>query len=306
MRPLVRIPIRLRSSRHPRLIATAVLAAVIGAGLGGCGEKVEPGQQATLTITSGFGEKVIVGPKSTPVTAGLTAMRQLQPAAKVETAYAGKFVDSINGLKGSGSAGNDWLFYVDGTQSDTGAASWRVKAGEQIQWDYHQWRDITAPEAIVGAYPRPLVNDGVKLVCMPSGSAACARVKKQFPKPGSVTVVVGEWDDIAGVQGVPDLTQPALDNGAFASFTGKPGSRELELLATDGKIAVTNGAGAGLVAASRVGKAITWVVTGTDEAGVRGASLLLEQAVLRNKFVISWQGARGAISLPVPAGGGAQ
>jgi hypothetical protein len=288
-----------------RLSCVFALVAVIAAAFAGCGQTAS-GPPAELSITRDFGSKTLLT-KSTPVTPGLTAMRQIQGNAKVGTAYSGKFVDTINGLKGSGTAGNDWLFYVDGEQSEKGAASWRVRPKEAIQWDYHQWRDITTPEAIVGAYPRPLSTKGVKPLCRPSNADDCsAAIKglKYSDRPGAVTLVIGTWDEVAGVKGVPDLTEPAADNGGFARFTGKPGSRKLELLGTDGRVNTTNGAGVGLVLASRTGKAITWIVTGTDDAGVHGAVSMLNESTLKNRFAVAWLGPYGAQALPIWAGEG--
>jgi hypothetical protein len=295
-----------RSSTSPALVRALATALVVAAGAaaGGCGQSAKPGQTATLAISRDFGTEMLFGPKQTPVTAGLTAMRQLQSNVGVKTSYGGRYVDAIYGNASSAGAGDDWLYYVDGEQSNSGAAAWRVKPGQTIQWDYHQWRDITTPEAIVGAYPRPLSTKGVNLVCAPKGTQPCAAAGKKFPatavRSGAVKLVIGPWSSIAGIAGVPDLSKPAVDNGAFADFTGKPGALKMQLLGRDGKIAVTAAAGTGLIAAARQGDAITWIVTGTDEVGVGRAVRMLGSTYLANLFAVAVTGENVVAPLPVP------
>jgi hypothetical protein len=307
---VMRTSVRIRFSRASRLTAIAVLAVAVGVVAGGCGEQVDQGQAASLAVTQDFGQKVVLPAKSTQITPGLTAMRQLQKSAKVATSYGGRFVSAIDGLAGSAGAGNDWLFYVDGTQSDSGAAAWRVKAGQRIQWDFHQWRDITAPEAIVGAFPRPLSSEGVKLVCKPASSAACDLVRKQFPRDSAArdaaTVVVGGWDDIAKLKGVPDLSLPAIDNGAFASFTGKPGARTIEVLGANGEIQRNIVPVVGLIAASKNGNELTWLITGIDANGAAAAAKHLLTRELRNKFALAVMGDAESDPLPIQQAGTAK
>lgn len=293
----------MRAKRSTTVSTIAILAIAGSCVLTGCGQSAKPGENAQLTITRDFGQEVVLKAKQTPVTAGLTAMRQLKLNAAVKTTYGGKFVNAIAGVEGNAGAGTDWLFYVNGIQSETGAVSWRIKSKQKVQWDFHQWRDITTSAAIVGAYPQPMASLGAKLVCKPISSKACAMASKEFPASGSsanaVTVAVGEWDEIARIKGVPDLIAPAAENGAFAAFIGKPGSRQLQLLGNDGEIAATKGAGTGLIAAARSGKAITWVVTGTDAQGVERAASLLRSASLENSFAVAATGTSQMLALPI-------
>ena len=101
-------------------IAATVLSGVVAAG--GCG--LGPGEAAegtaTLRVTSGFGaEEIAAGTLEDP-TPSDTVVRLLDDVAEIETSYGGNFVDSINGLAGSTTAGGpeDWFFFVNGYYSD--------------------------------------------------------------------------------------------------------------------------------------------------------------------------------------------
>ncbi|MGH2906507.1 MAG: DUF4430 domain-containing protein [Solirubrobacterales bacterium] len=273
-------------TRLPLIAVASFLAAAVA---GGCGE-AGGGPAASLTVTRDFGATPVVATRETPVTAGLTAMRQLQTHAKVDTAYGGRYVNALDGIASDATGGKDWLYYVDGSQPDIGATSWRVKPGQRLQWDFHNWRDITTPEAVVGAFPRPFTATGAKLVCLPEDSPGCAAAGKRLKaagigaKPGWVRVVVGEWPRIADEAGVPQLGRPPADSGAFASITP---DHKLQLLGVDGEIAGSYGAGSGLVAAARQGTRVTWVVTGVDAGGVAAAAKLLDHKILNNNFAVA-------------------
>ena len=85
----------------------------------------------------------------------------------------------------------------------------------------------------------------------------------------------------------------------YAKFTG--GGAALALLDPHGKQARTLGAGAGLVAATAQGSATpTWLVTGTNVAGVNAAAAALTPGTLRDHFAVAVQ---GSTATPVPVRG---
>ena len=85
--------------------------------------------------------RVLVRDDAPEVRGADTVMRLLQRNAKVTTRYGGGFVQSIDGVAGGRRGGRpvDWFFYVNGIESDPGAASVRVRAGDRIWWDHHDW-----------------------------------------------------------------------------------------------------------------------------------------------------------------------
>lgn len=67
-----------------------------------------------------------------------TALEQLMAindTVIVEESEFGKFVDSINGLKG-GTDGKYWSFYIDGELSSVGADGFTPEGGELIEWKF--------------------------------------------------------------------------------------------------------------------------------------------------------------------------
>lgn len=261
-----------RAAAMIALAACAVAAAGCGAG------SSADGPPTTLVVTEDFGAGVLAQPADVPATAGLTVLRQLETGNKVTTSYGGRYVESIAGVRED--ADSSWLFYVDGIESKSGAASARLKPGQAVQWDFHPWQSVRTGGAIVGAYPRPLRARGVRVICAPRRSKACAAARRGLRSSGvaigpraPLRMIVGAWSDIEGFDGVPDLTEPGDSNGAFAQFS-KDG-RKLTPFAADGSAGRPLGAGAGLVAAFANGPQPAWVVTGTDAAGAAGAAALL-------------------------------
>lgn len=277
------------------LLATCALIGV------GCGSQAA-GPGTTLTITRDFGAEVLAGAQTVPLTNGLTAMRQLESKSKITTSYGGRYVDSINGVKED--SDSSWLIYVNGIEIDRGATSTRLAGGDRVQWDFHPWQLVRTGGAIVGAYPRPLKSEGVRLLCAPATGAPCKLVRKALTANGitenansSVRMVVGSWNDINGLDGVPDLTD-STTSGGFAEFS--PGGQELRLIAADGNEAQVLRRGAGLLAAyAPNAKDVTWLVTGTDTAGVKQATRLLARPeLLQHRFAFATGGA-DPIPLPV-------
>lgn len=292
------------------VIALPAIAAAAGCGSGGGAGDVVSREDATLVVTRDFGSRTVVSSGRSPITPGLTAMRQLQRHAGTETSYGGRYVTAIGGLKQDLGAGRDWLFYVDGLQASKGAAAWRIKPGQAVQWDYHRWRDVRSGGAIVGAFPRPLNSAGVDLRCAPSRSRQCDIARNALSRAGArvngevtprmVRVIVGEWSEIAALKGVPDLTKPAAANGAFARVAGP---RSLALSGDDGSVRERLGAGSGLIAAFDVHGTVTWLITGVDARGAEAAALSLNLATLKNRFAVAVSDGR-EIGLPLTGAGG--
>src|SRR4051794_31861536 len=107
--------------------ALACAAAVAGCGLG-------PGASssgtATLTVTRDFGSQTLLEASDENPPSSETVIRLLDDDADIATRYGGGFVQSIDGLAGTGSS--DWFFYVNGTESPVGAADVHVEGGDRI------------------------------------------------------------------------------------------------------------------------------------------------------------------------------
>jgi uncharacterized protein DUF4430 len=133
--------------------ALVVLAAVA---LGGCGfGSGETKGTAKLWITRDRGAHVVL---TREVAAGQTAMQALQKAAKVKTRYGGRFVQSINGVSGSLSKQQDWLYFINGYEADRGAADYELQPGDVEWWDFRPWKNAIHVPVVVGAFPEPFLH----------------------------------------------------------------------------------------------------------------------------------------------------
>jgi Domain of unknown function (DUF4430) len=127
-----------------------VLAVAVLAGCGG-----EQGGTATLWITRDRGAHVIL---QRNVPAGLTAMQALDRIAAIKTRYAGRFVQSIDGINGSIAARSDWFYFINGYEADRSAAEYRLRNGDVEWWDFRSWRTRMREPIVVGAFPEPFLH----------------------------------------------------------------------------------------------------------------------------------------------------
>jgi hypothetical protein len=109
-----------------------------------------------------------------------------------------------------------------------------------------------------------------------------------------VAVLVGTWKDIkSSVAGALIQHGPA-SSGIYAKFS----AGALELLDPAGHVTRTLTSSAGLVAATaQIAGPPTWLITGTDTAGVAAAAAALDANSLRDRFALAVHGDR---KLPVP------
>jgi hypothetical protein len=127
-----------------------VLAVAVLAGCGG-----ENGGTATLWITRDRGAHVILE-RSVP--AGLTAMQALDRIASIETRYAGRYVQSIDGIAGSIGVRSDWFYFINGYEADRSAAEYRLRDGDVEWWDFRSWRTRMREPVVIGAFPEPFLH----------------------------------------------------------------------------------------------------------------------------------------------------
>jgi hypothetical protein len=299
------------------LAAFAAIAALAGCGLG-------PGSGTggiTLNVTQGFGSKSIASLNAAHVPGSETVMRMLERHFSVSTKYGGGFVESINGHVGNSSQ-TDWFYYVNGVQAPAGAAQTAVHKGDRIWFDLHDWRATESIPAVVGSFPAPFQNGvGGKrypttIECADDVSAACKKVTSALVAahvpaadqllgtgsgPDTLGVVVGTWRELE-----PEVASSLIDHGpsasgVYARFAGRNGST-LDLLNPDGQVARTLGAGSGLVAATAdTSSKPTWLVTGTDVAGVAAAAAAFNQTDLHDHFALAIEGS-SRFGLPLTGG----
>jgi Domain of unknown function (DUF4430) len=308
----------------PRLRSLALLAAfalLLAAGLAGCGLGAGAGgTEARVIVTRDFGARQLEARIAQDLPSSETAMRFLERNFDVRTRYGGGFVQSIDGLSGGHEAGRpvDWFIYVNGVESDVGAADVHLHDGDRIWWDRHDWGATPHIPAVVGSFPEPFAHGAegkrypVVLECADDVEDACRTTSERLGGVGvvagrqalgtgvgerTVRVLVGRWQEVRADQALEQIDRGPAASGVYARFGS--GGASLRLLDARGDAVRTLGAGASLVAATRFEQqAPTWAITGTDAAGVMAAARALDEQTLARRFALALDD-RQAIGLPV-------
>jgi Domain of unknown function (DUF4430) len=123
--------------------------------LTGCGQERAGEGSASLWVTRDRGATVVLVKK---VPAGLTAMQALDRELDVDTAYGGRFVQSIEGVEGDVSKRRDWFWFLNGIEADVSAADYRLRPGDVEWWDFRSWEDEMREPVVVGAFPEPFLH----------------------------------------------------------------------------------------------------------------------------------------------------
>ncbi len=300
-----------------RWAATTAIAIASAVAIAGCGLGAGPGTGGvSLTVTKNFGSSQIAAVSDRQVPGSETVMRMLERRLDVKTRYGGGFVESINGDAGDSSQ-RDWFYYVNGVQAPHGAAVTAVHHDDRIWFDLHDWQATDSIPAVVGSFPEPFTNGiagkryPTTIECGAHVGAACKRVTAALVAagvpvasqllgtgsgPDTLGVVVGTWNQLKPELAAELIAHGPGASGIYARFSA--GGDSLQLLNPAGQAVRTLGAGAGLVAATADSSSVpTWLITGTDSAGVTAAAAALNQSALRNHFALAVQ---GSAHYPIP------
>jgi hypothetical protein len=295
--------------RRPRRAALLALLGALAALPAGCG--AGPGKapgETRLTVTQDFGSRAQHELRAPKVSGSETVMRLLQRNAKVTTRFGGGFVQSIDGIAGGRRAGRplDWFYYVNGVEASRGAAATRLRAGDRVWWDRHDWSAAMRIPAVVGSFPEPFVHgiDGkrlpVRVECAAPGTPPCRQVSQRLgsyvsvatgglltaPVEQTLRVLVGPWTALRRDHAVSEIARGPAASGVYARLLD--GGRAIAALDAHGQTVRKLRAGTGLVAATAVGDGRpTWVVTGTDDAGVAAAARAFREGTLAHRFALA-------------------
>jgi hypothetical protein len=307
-------------SRH----ALAALVAV-ALPLAGCGLGAGPGVKGvSLRVSDDFGTRTLGTAQTAKTPGGETVMRFLQRRFSVQTRYGGGFVQSIDGLSGGGAGGRiDWFYYVNGVEAPKGAAATRLHAGDRVWWDRHDWAAAMSIPAVVGSFPEPFRSGvggrrlPVRVACLPAATPACDEVKARLGAAGipfgesaqrspggfeTLRVLVGTWPQVRGDGAARRVESGPGSSGVYARLDA--GGRRLRALDAHGRTVRSFGAATGLLAATGdPDHAPTWLVTGTDAAGVLAAARALDERTLTRRFAVVVAGGR-ALGVPMAGGPG--
>lgn len=315
----------------PRRRTAAALVGLAALSAAGCGLGAgsTPGE-TQLRVTRDFGRTPIVD-TDTPKTSGEdTIMRLLQRNAEgVKTRFGGGFVQAIDGVEGGTRDGRqvDWFYYVNGYIADKGAAATKVRPGDRVWWDHHDWTLTDRIPAVVGSFPEPFVHgyDGnrhpIRIECGTT-AAVCKDVQSRFTDLGLVAaigsvsrsftkqtlrILVGPWANVGEDPFARTIGQGPKASGVFARFSAD--GRTLTTLDERGRTVRQLGAGTGLIAATApegteevqsgtVRKDPIWVITGTDDRGVQAAADALDEGALAGAFAVALVNGGRPVRLP--------
>ena len=298
------------------IVAFMVFAGAVAGGaitFGGGGSGGATG--VSVVVSRDYGAKVLDRSSSGSVKTGETVMRYLQRHFDVTTRYGGGFVQSIEGLSGDADAQQDWFYYVNGIEADTGSAGRKLADGDHVWWDHRDWQAAQRVPAVVGSWPEPfltgeegrqiplaIVCGGPERACDEVRSRLAAEGVKRVSSAGLgagvgqklLRIVVGPWNKIKTDPAASLLGKGPQASGVFAKAT----DGGIQLLDEAGKVTSTL-TGGGLIAATRFqDQQPTWIVTGDDDAGVEAAAASLREDILENRFAVAIDHGRG-VPLPV-------
>jgi hypothetical protein len=292
--------------------------------LGGCTVGPDRSGAARLTVTRDFGTTLLLSATEKSLPEGETVMRFLQRRAKVETRYGGRFVQEINGVRSGSSNGGrrDWFYYVNGIEADVGAAESEVHPGDQVWWDYRDWTTAMRVPAVVGSFPEPFIHGSegksfpVRIDCARHADATCNELADHLSRASIIPnktalgvpvgdavlrFVVGTWDEVREDDAARQLEEGPGKSGVFARVARAGDGYRFDLLDRKGAVTASLTNGAGIVAATRFeDQQPTWVVAGTDQAGLNQAARLDAERTLRDRYAVATD-AGSAIALPARA-----
>ena len=255
---------------------------------------------ATVVVTRDFGQELILTGE-VELNNVSNAMTALQSVAEVETKYGGGFVKAINGFsseyEGLEQSQLDWFYFINGISLSLGARDYALRDGDVEQWDLRDWSYRSFVPAIIGAYPQPFLG-GV------GGEVKPTVVAYDDPfaeEAGALKAELEGWETaevlVTGAEtlsdGVKERSNLIILGGAenglilelnelhkrlgfFAYFEGG----KIVVLDGGGNPAGEYGAGWGLIQTTQnpwspggvgSGESIVFMVSGTDEDGVRSA-----------------------------------
>jgi hypothetical protein len=294
--------------------AIALLGAAAALAAAGCGLGAGKGtRDVRVTVTRDFGNRTIGQARAAKTAGGETVMRFLQRNFKVQTRFGGGFVESIDGRAGSAVANQlDWFYYINGIEAGAGAAATQLHPGDRVWWDLHHWSAAQRVPAVVGSFPEPFLSGSggkrfpVRVECAQVGDTACTTARQRLRAAGIggafvagvggtagkevLRIVVGPWRAIRSDTALQLMRGPAA-SGVYARPA--PSGATIALLDANGRQVRTLGAGAGLIAATRLGdQQPTWTVTGTDDAGAAAAARALNPRDLHDRFAAAVSGGK--------------
>ena len=286
-----------------RWLLAAALMVVAALPLAGCAVETADEAGANVTarviVTLDFGGEPVLD-ETVELAPGTSAMAALKQVAGVDTAYGGGFVTDIDGIRSQSpqAAEGDWFYYINGLSLNEGAASYTLRHGDVQHWDLHPWGFRAFIPAIVGNLPCPFTQG-------PGGQSRPTVVAYDegfSQEADSIAAAMGQMgvSNVSSLQisqladdekrqanliiiGTADCELVSEMNAAWdrLGFFAHINGGTLSVYDGEGKPAGEYGAACGLIQATQspwnpggsgACENVAWMVSGTDEAGVRLAA----------------------------------
>ena len=322
-----------RARIAPLLIAALAVLAVVGMSVvyhyaarsPALGAAAAPAT-VELRVSREFGARTLLYRRA-EVTTSSTVMGVLTRNARVDAAYGGGFVNSIEGVASGYTSGKgsraDWFYFVNGIQSRVGANERPLSPGDRVWWDYHGWEFAPSVPAVVGQFPAPFASEdggarrGTTVVPAPGFEADAASVAAALRSAGAGdvaqatlatgaplpvhrhVVVMGTWGDLAAVDAIAQAAEHPQASGLFARVQGG------RLFALDGAGALVRlGDSDGVILATAFSgdpDSAAWLVTGIDAPGAHAAAAVLAHhpAELAGRFGVAVSADGTVTALPL-------
>lgn len=313
---------------RPRVLAAVLIAIATPVACTGCGFGLglKPGA-VHLRVTREFGARML-GSLSVSKVPGsetdLVLVKRLFPKVGTQPVALGSTNSGIASMAGRTATGAErWTLFVNGVHAAKAAPAMTVHRGDQVWLDLHDQSATGTIPAVVGSFPEPFTS-GINgrrypttLECSMGFHAQCAAITRELRRdgvvaspgtpgygsgPDTLSINIGTWHQLYGEVAAQLIRYGPGASGVYARVLD--GGRQIALENEAGRVVKTLGADSGLIAAtaSSDDPAPTWIVTGTDAAGVRAAVRALTPRALAGHFALAVHGGQ---RYPVPLGGGA-
>ena len=267
----------------------------------GCSEQIPDETSTELTVqvavTTDFGGDVLLD-ETIEVPRGTSVKDALLQVADIETKYGGGFVQSINGVQSQFPVKKDWFLYINGLSSNIGAEDYKLSDGDDILFDFHDWRFRMFIPALIGNVPEPFLHGyqgelHPTAIVYDDGFEKIARdLESSLFKLGVADISTKSTDSLTETEKqhsnlilvcttsgslISELNQVWEKLGYFIHFDDEL----ITVYNSNGEVEAEYGAGYGMIQATQnpwnpsgigVCENVVWIVSGIDEDGVNSAA----------------------------------
>ena len=280
-----------------RILTLALALFVVTAILTGCATTTPPPSGSTVSVrivaTRDFGGELIFD-RVAEIEGGDSAQEALRGVAEV--GMAGSYIEGIEGIYGNQE--HYWFYYINGILANVFASGYKLHDGDIEHWDFHDWSySMHGSSAIIGDFPEPFLHGYAgkvypTLVAYTGNLRGEAeRLRSRLEELGVREVAIRNATELSSDEKelsnlilvctsdfelVAELNEVYDRLGLFAYFE----NGKLKVLNAKGKVVEEYGAGSGVIQAIQspwnpkgnwACENVAWMVSGTDEAGVKKA-----------------------------------